>query len=264
METTDPRALLGMINLDELKHLLDGGRTEARVQSINYVHPASETISPTTSQAEPVQANGQDEPGSGLVSPTIHGMVQKLGDFIDTDALAPAEILTPGVTKEQMADACLKYTHPGFRRLVQAGYNIIVAGDAFGVGSSRENAVSALQATGVQAVIAKSFAFIYGRNQPNLGMLGFVVTDEEFHLLAQDGEPIAIDTQNRKVTVAGHEFSFQLSDLEWQLVRMGGITNAFRRWGRGVLEAVTGQQGSTKTVPGSLDEAPATSKPLQW
>lgn len=48
--------------------------------------------------------------------------------------------------------------------------NIVVAGSGFGSGSSREEAVRALKGCGVQAVIAKSFAYIYGRNQQNLAL----------------------------------------------------------------------------------------------
>jgi 3-isopropylmalate dehydratase small subunit len=83
-------------------------------------------------------------------------------------------------TPEELGEYCLYHTHPDFRRRVEESLNIVVAGKAFGVGSSRENAVTALQGAGVQCVIARSFAFIYARNQPNLGLLGIVMEDEEF------------------------------------------------------------------------------------
>ncbi|CAH0043799.1 unnamed protein product [Clonostachys solani] len=264
MQTTDSKELLDKVDLKELKQLLGIKTTPS--QSITYVHPASEarrtkskdveaSISPTSQESD---ADLGDAHGT-----IISGKVHTLEDFIDTDALAPAEVLGPEVTKEALGNACLKYTHPGFAQRVKDGRSIVVAGKAFGVGSSRENAVAALQAAGVQAVIAKSFAFIYGRNQPNLGMLGFVITDGRFHELAQDGEQIVITMERRKVLVAGQEFTFQLSDLEWQLVKIGGMTNAFRLWGKNVLETMTGQKMPAHTVSGVL-ERDASSEAMQW
>ncbi|CAG9945173.1 unnamed protein product [Clonostachys rosea f. rosea IK726] len=264
MKTTDPRELLDKVDMKELKQLL--GTKTAPHQSITYVHPASEA---KTTKVDDIQASisttSQESEADigGAHGTTISGKVHKLEDFIDTDALAPAEVLRPDVTKEELGNACLKYTHSGFAQRVKDGRNIVVAGKAFGVGSSRENAVAALQAAGVQAVIAKSFAFIYGRNQPNLGMLGFVITDEKFHELAQDGKQIVIDMDRRKVLVAGQEFIFQLSDLEWQLVKIGGMTNAFRLWGKNVLETMTGQKTPAHTVSGVL-ERDTSSEAMQW
>ena len=60
---------------------------------------------------------------------------------------------------------------------VREGFDIIVAGSGFGSGSSREEAVRAILGAGVQCVIARSYAFIYGRNQSNMGLLGIVIND---------------------------------------------------------------------------------------
>ena len=59
--------------------------------------------------------------------------------------LAPGPTLTTCVTDEEFGEHVLEYTHPDFRSKVRGGQQIVVAGHAFGVGSSREVAVSALK-----------------------------------------------------------------------------------------------------------------------
>lgn len=61
--------------------------------------------------------------------------------------LAPAEFLVGATTNEAIGQHCLEYTHPNFRQKVKDGFNIVVAGTAFGCGSSREQAVMALLGT---------------------------------------------------------------------------------------------------------------------
>ncbi len=55
-------------------------------------------------------------------------------------------------------------------------------------------------------MIARSFAFIYGRNQPSLGLLGVTVTDEEFYTAAQEGEDITLDIPTRTITIERNNF----------------------------------------------------------
>lgn len=113
-----------------------------------------------------------------------------------------------------------------------------MAGTAFGCGSSRENAVSALKGCGIICVIAKSFAFIYGRNQPNLGLLGITITDESFYKKAVDGAEIQVGLGGRKVLVGDEEWHFELSAMEIKLIETGGITGAFRRFGKRLFEVM--------------------------
>jgi 3-isopropylmalate dehydratase small subunit len=153
------------------------------------------------------------------------------------------------------------HTHPQFRQRVRDGYKIIVAGEAFGCGSSRENAVTALIGAGVECVIAKSFAYIYGRNQPNLGLLGITITDPEFHEAAVDGLDIELDLVERKVSVAGREWGFVLSQMEKELIRAGGINKAFAKFGKKLFEVMC---TPSKVAPEQEEEGCAGSKELQW
>ncbi len=89
-------------------------------------------------------------------------------------------------------------------------------------------------------MIARSFAFIYGRNQPSLGLLGVTITDDDFHHLAADGEDIMLDIPNRTVTVAGKVFDFKLSEMEYNLTVNNGVAESFQRFGKGIWERFTG------------------------
>ncbi len=251
MTITDPSSLLDDIDQERLQAILGTG---SGVKDFpQYVEPPS--ISPaatadTQAVIEPLQReaafSGEERSRSSQV---INGMVQTLGDFIDTDALAPSEALVAGpLTPEQLGEYCLYHTHPDFRRRVKEGMNVVVAGSAFGVGSSRENAVTALMGTGVKCVIARSFAFIYARNQPNLGLLGIVMNDEKFYELAKDGAEIEINVDERIVVVGGNRFPFTVSDLEVSLWKQGGISEAFKIWGKGLLEKMTATKGSGRVA----------------
>jgi 3-isopropylmalate dehydratase small subunit len=265
MAITDPTSLLDDIDLERLQEIL-GGRADAKNQP-RYVEPSTQRTEPKhIPAATPPQQQGlvpESPLESSKPSKTIRGKVQTLGDFIDTDALAPAEALVGGLSPEELGKYCLYHTHPDFRRRIKEdGLNIVVAGKAFGVGSSRENAVTALQGAGIQCVIARSFAFIYARNQPNLGLLGIVMQDEEFYQLADDGADIEIDVDGRLVKIGGREFGFQLSELEVQLWEQGGLSAAFATWGKGLLEQMTGK---TKIPRGKATmENTAEEDELKW
>ena len=98
----------------------------------------------------------------------ITGTVWKYGDNVDTDAIIPARYLnvsTPG----ELARHCMEDIDPGFAGAVQPG-DIIVAGENFGCGSSREHAPLAIKGAGVACVVARSFARIFYRNGINIGL----------------------------------------------------------------------------------------------
>lgn len=243
MKIRDPSSLLEEIDMARLHAILGTGLSVPR--AVQYVEPAgSSDIHPSSIDTE--KSNTATTASSK--SHKITGKVQTLGDFIDTDALAPSEALTTAKTPEEFGSYCLYHTHPEFRSRVKDGLNIVVAGRGFGVGSSRENAVTALQGAGVQCVIVRSFAFIYARNQPNLGLLGIVMEDDEFYALATDGRDIEIDVDCRLIRLQDQTFSFKLAPLEVRLWEQGGIGAAFKQWGKGVLEAMTGAKASTKTL----------------
>jgi 3-isopropylmalate/(R)-2-methylmalate dehydratase small subunit len=96
------------------------------------------------------------------------GSVWKYGDNVDTDAIIPARYLNVS-TPEALAPHCMEDIDPAFAHSVRDG-DMIVAGDNFGCGSSREHAPLALKGAGVSCVVARSFARIFYRNAVNVGL----------------------------------------------------------------------------------------------
>lgn len=95
------------------------------------------------------------------------GSAWVFGDNIDTDLLAPGAYMKSSLS--ELAAHCLEAVNGDFAAQIQTG-DVVVAGEAFGIGSSREQAAQALVELGVSAVIAKSFARIFYRNALNLGL----------------------------------------------------------------------------------------------
>jgi len=122
----------------------------------------------------------------------IRGRVLKLGDNIDTDLIIPGRYLQ--ITNfNELKKHIFEDLGKEVAEKVKEG-TIIVAGENFGCGSSREQAPRVLKAAGVSAVIAKSFARIFFRNAINIGLPIFVSKD--FPEKAQDGSEVEIDTKN--------------------------------------------------------------------
>jgi 3-isopropylmalate/(R)-2-methylmalate dehydratase small subunit len=98
----------------------------------------------------------------------ISGRVWKYGDNVDTDAIIPARYLNVS-TPEELAKHCMEDIDAAFAGSVQEG-DVIVGGENFGCGSSREHAPLAIKGSGVYCVVAKSFARIFYRNAINMGL----------------------------------------------------------------------------------------------
>jgi 3-isopropylmalate/(R)-2-methylmalate dehydratase small subunit len=96
------------------------------------------------------------------------GRVWKYGDHVDTDAILPARYLSLS-TLEELARHCMEDVDAIFAAGVQLG-DVIVAGENFGCGSSREHAPLAIKGAGVSCVVARSFARIFYRNAINVGL----------------------------------------------------------------------------------------------
>ena len=93
--------------------------------------------------------------------------VYKYGDNVDTDVIIPARYLN-APDEKSLASHCMEDIDADFAGSVEPG-DIIVAGNNFGCGSSREHAPISIKACGVKCVIAKSFARIFYRNAINIG-----------------------------------------------------------------------------------------------
>jgi len=150
------------------------------------------------------------------------GRVWKFGDNIDTDAIIPARYLNTSDPRE-LAAHCMEDADPEFVSKIKAG-DIILGGENFGCGSSREHAPIAIKAAGISCVIAKSFARIFYRNAFNMGLPIFEsaqLWDE-----AAEGEEISLDSSKGQVsTVAGNKI-FRINPIPpfmEQLIADGGL-----------------------------------------
>jgi methanogen homoaconitase small subunit len=126
----------------------------------------------------------------------IKGRVWKFGNDIDTDVIIPGKYLR---TKDMQVFAAhaMEGIDPEFSKKAKPG-DIIVAGDNFGCGSSREQAPLALKHAGIACVVAKSFARIFFRNAINVG-LPLMEADVE----CEEGDEIEVDLLKGEVRVPG-------------------------------------------------------------
>jgi len=119
----------------------------------------------------------------------------KYGNNVDTDVIVPARYLTTSDPAE-LASHCMEDIDPGFTAQVSPG-DIIVAGENFGCGSSREHAPIAIKASGVSCVIAASFARIFYRNAINIGLA--ILECPEAAAETQNGDTLTVDFESGEI-----------------------------------------------------------------
>jgi 3-isopropylmalate dehydratase small subunit len=108
---------------------------------------------------------------------TVHAYSGALGDNIDTDRIIPGKY-TKTLDVHSLAAHVMEDLDPEFKHRVKQG-DIVVAGDNFGCGSSREQAPIALKVAGVSVVIARYFARIFFRNAINIGLPVLEIPDHD-------------------------------------------------------------------------------------
>jgi len=158
---------------------------------------------------------------------TIGGRIWVYGDNVDTDVIIPACYLFTSDPAE-LASHCLEGIDAGFSGLVQDG-DLIVAGENFGCGSSREHAPLAIKASGVSCVVAKSFARIFYRNAINIGLP--IIVCPEVVASAAVGQRLEIDLESgfiRNVTL-GTKMTFEpFPPFMMELILAGGLVSHTR------------------------------------
>ena len=125
-----------------------------------------------------------------------HGKVHKYGENVDTDVIIPARHLNTSDHKE-LASHCMEDIDTEFVKKVKQG-DIMVGGENFGCGSSREHAPIAIKASGIDCVIAKTFARIFYRNAINIGLP--ILECPEASEKIQDGDEVSIDFDSGVIT----------------------------------------------------------------
>jgi 3-isopropylmalate/(R)-2-methylmalate dehydratase small subunit len=143
-------------------------------------------------------------------------------DHVNTDEIIPARYLNTDDEME-LASHCLEDLDKEFVNKVKEG-DVIVAGEDFGCGSSREHAVWAIRGAKVQTVIAKSFARIFYRNAINNGF--YIIESPEALDKINEGDELEIDYKNGliKNKTADVDISFNpLPDFALEIINDGGL-----------------------------------------
>jgi 3-isopropylmalate/(R)-2-methylmalate dehydratase small subunit len=151
----------------------------------------------------------------------IRGRVRKFGDNVDTDNITPAATLNLPI--EEIKKHAFEPIFPEFYRTVQPG-DVIVAGNNFGCGSSREHATLVVKEMGIQYILCESMARIYFRNCIALGL--YPIMAKGVSRLFKEGDEIEIDFQGSMArnVKTGKEVPFKsLTGTPKQIFGSGGI-----------------------------------------
>lgn len=159
---------------------------------------------------------------------TIKGRAHKYGDHVNTDVIIPARYLNVG-DADQLAAHCMEDLDPEFVTRVQPG-DLLVGGEDFGCGSSREHAPIAIRAAGISAVIARSFARIFFRNAINIGLP--VLVSPEAAAEVQAGDEVEIDLAAGTINDITRGKTYQAQpfpDFLREIIAAGGLIPYTRR-----------------------------------
>lgn len=153
----------------------------------------------------------------------------KFGADVDTDQIVPgryAPYMRPG---EDVGQFAFIEARPEFARDALPG-DIIVAGENFGCGSSREYAPEALKRRKIGAIVAGSFARIFYRNGTNLGIPLYVCP--QAWTLVEDGENATLDRARNRLRTASRSLDLPpLPDFVVRILEAGGIAPYIRAHG---------------------------------
>jgi homoaconitate hydratase len=203
-----------------------GGRLEKRIETLAPPAAAVEKVAILPGFPERVRGRLVFAPQDNLNTDGIYGK-----DYTYREDM----------TREEMARVVMENYDPGFSEATRAG-DVLVGGFNFGTGSSREQAVTALQAKGIALVVAGSFSQTYLRNAFNNGYVCVEVPEFVRHLkplFAKEiaakaktilpGDEIDLDFASGVLTYRGESFRFPpLGSVPQSLVVAGGVENLVR------------------------------------
>lgn len=158
------------------------------------------------------------------------GKVFKYGDNIDTDVIIAARYLDSN-DPDELKKHCMAEIDPDFPDKVQKG-DLIVAGDNFGCGSSREHAPIAIKASGISVVIAPSFARIFYRNAINIGLPILECREASEKINAGDEVEVDFDTGVIRNMTKNEEYNaMPFPPFIQELMKKGGLAEFVKAGG---------------------------------
>ena len=160
----------------------------------------------------------------------LQGRAWKFGDNVDTDLIIPARYLNSS-DKDELVRNCFADVRPGFVEMISPG-DIIVAGNNFGSGSSREHAPLVIKGAGISVVIAQSFARIFYRNAFNIGLP--IVESKEAPLSMREGNEVSVDLATGEIVIVdtGERFLAKpVPSFLREIVNAGGLVHYIKKKG---------------------------------
>lgn len=156
------------------------------------------------------------------------GNAIKYGDNVDTDVIIPARYLNT-IDKKELASHCMEDLDKTFIARVKEG-DIMVAGNNFGCGSSREHAPIAIKESGISLVIANSFARIFYRNSINIGLA--ILECPEAVAGINEGDKVEADLDNGVIynRTTGAEFKTKpFPEFVQKIITAGGLVESIKK-----------------------------------
>jgi len=163
----------------------------------------------------------------------IKGRVFKYGDNVDTDVIIPARYLNI-TDKAELAFHCMEDIDGDFVKMVKPG-DIIAAGKNFGCGSSREHAPLVIKLSGINCIIAESFARIFFRNAINIGLPILECADAARDM--ENGDRVEADIKTGRITNITKGRTYQAEsfpEFMQDIMKAEGLINYVRDRGKGL------------------------------
>jgi len=152
----------------------------------------------------------------------IQGRAYKFGDNVNSDIIIPGRYLIY-IDQQKLAEHAFEVLGKEFPVKLR-NFDILVAGRNFGCGSAREQAATAIQGLGIQAVVACSFARTFYRNAINDGLP--IVECPELYPAVEEGDRLSIDLAAGKIFHREKEYAFpQLPESVRKILELGGLAN---------------------------------------
>lgn len=162
----------------------------------------------------------------------IEGEAWKFGDDISTDLIISGKYKFKTLDMGKLSEHAMEGADPEFSEKFEEG-DVIVAGENFGCGSSREQAPLVLKELGIGAIISKFFARIFFRNAINVGIP--VIEHEEIPDMVEEGDRLNIDLEDGKLEnlSTGETFDIDpLPDFMLQTLEDGGLVEQYKKKGK--------------------------------
>ncbi len=159
----------------------------------------------------------------------LSGTAFKFGDDINTDSIISGRYKFSITNMKELSQYLFEDIRPHFAQELVPQKSIIVAGNNFGMGSSREQAPWVIKESGILCVIAKNFARIFYRNAFNIGLC-LIEADTD---LIQEKDLLDVDLQRGIITDQTNKKTLQfhpLNKFQQELIEFGGIIKYLKKY----------------------------------